>query len=228
MLPIGDFNPRRHMPVITILLVAANVLVFLYQVMLPEDALEMFILQAGMVPYQVTQGWDADAAASLFSSMFMHGSLMHIASNMLYLWIFGDNVEDCLGPVGFLFAYLAFGVIAGLSQVAVAPLSQVPTIGASGAVAGVLGAYLVLYPKAKVRTLLFIFYFVRVRDIPALMVLGYWFILQLFNGVATLGVQTGGGVAWFAHIGGFVAGLFAGWLCRSRRMPARAPDIRRL
>ncbi|MBN1401150.1 MAG: rhomboid family intramembrane serine protease [Anaerolineae bacterium] len=216
MIPIGDVNPRRRTPIVTILIIALNVVVFLYQVLLPEREMEQFILQAGMIPYEVTQQWGLSAATSLLTSMFLHGSLMHILSNMLYLWIFGDNVEDCLGPLGFLVFYLVSGLIAAFAQIAVYPTSRIPTIGASGAVAGVLGAYIVLFPHTRVRTLVFVFRFIRFVEVPALIVLGLWFVLQLFSGVMALGAVASGGVAWFAHIGGFVAGLAGGWLCRRR------------
>ena len=155
--------------------------------------------------------------------MFLHGGWMHIIGNMLYLWIFGDNIEEALGPLPFIFFYLSAGVIAALSQIAIDPTSRIPTIGASGAVAGVLGAYLVVFPKTRVRTLIFLIRIVRVVQLPAIVVLGFWFVLQLFSGIAAIGVtSTGGGVAWFAHVGGFVAGLLVGLFLRGRPMPRSA------
>jgi membrane associated rhomboid family serine protease len=216
MLPIGDFNPRRHVPVVTILLVAANLIVFVYQLLLPEEALNRLLLTAAMIPLRVTHYLDAGAAMSLVTSMFMHGGWMHVLGNMLYLWIFGDNVEDALGTGRYLLFYLAAGIIAGLAQVAINPTSDIPTLGASGAVAGVLGAYLVLYPRQRVRTVVFLGVFVRVIELPALVLLGFWFLLQLVNGLASVATMSSGGVAWFAHLGGFVAGLLVGLMARPR------------
>lgn len=216
MLPIGDFNPRRHLPVATILLVVTNVLVFLYQLLLPEEALDRLVLTSAMIPLRVTRYWDAGAALSLVTSMFMHGGWMHILGNMLYLWIFGDNVEDVLGAGRYLLFYLAAGIVAGLTQIAANPSSNIPTLGASGAVAGVLGAYMVLYPRARVRTLVFLGVFLRMVELPALVLLGFWFLLQLFNGVSSMMTMSSGGVAWFAHLGGFVAGILVGLLARPR------------
>jgi membrane associated rhomboid family serine protease len=144
---------------------------------------------------------------TLITSQFLHGGWLHILGNMLYLWIFGNNVEDRFGRLGFLLFYLFGGALAGLSQVAIDPTSNVPTIGASGAIAATLGAYLVLFPRARVTTLVFLGFFYQLIDVPALIVLGFWFVLQLVDGLASLGAtQSGGGVAFFAHIGGFVAG----------------------
>lgn len=220
MIPIGDVNPRRHFPIMTLSLIAVNALVFLYQILLPEQELQTFIRQAGLIPAELTAGVPS-AVPDLLTSMFLHGGWMHIISNMLYLWIFGDNIEDLLGPALYLLFYLAAGVIAALAQVAVAPNSRIPTIGASGAIAGVLGAYTVIFPTRRIRTLLLFGYWIRLTYMPAFVLLGFWFVLQLFSGVASLGVPTGGGVAWFAHIGGFVAGLLVGMLLRgkARRRP---------
>ena len=226
MLPIGDVNPRRRFPVVTVLIIALNVLVFFYQLTLPEDALEQFVLTAGVIPYRVTQDFRLGAATALLTSMFLHGGWMHIIGNMLYLWIFGDNIEDRLGPLGYLIFYLVAGVAAGLSQIAVNPTSTVPTIGASGAVAGVLGAYAVVFPKTRVRTLVFLFRFIRLIELPALVLLGLWFVLQLFSGLAAVTTMSSGGVAWFAHIGGFVVGLLVGWLLKRKgltRSPSYSP-----
>ena len=223
MIPIGDVNPRQRFPIVTASIILLNALVFLYQVTLPDDELASFVLQAGMVPYEVTQLPSGGAIVSLLTSMFLHGGWLHIIGNMLYLWIFGDNIEEALGPLPFILFYLSAGVIAALSQIAVDPTSRIPTIGASGAIAGVLGAYLVVFPKARVRTLIFLVRIVRVIQLPAIVVLGFWFVLQLFSGVVSIGVTTtGGGVAWFAHIGGFVAGLAVGLFLRGRIRPSRA------
>ena len=152
MIPIGDRNPTRHFPVVTVIVIVLNFLVFIYQQLLPAAELDQFIISAGMIPYRVTQDFSLGAAFSLITCMFMHGSWMHILGNMLYLWIFGDNIEDRLGSMRYAIYYLAMGVIASLAQIAMAPLSKVPTIGASGAVAGVLGTYLVFFPRTRVRT----------------------------------------------------------------------------
>jgi membrane associated rhomboid family serine protease len=161
----------------------------------------------GVVPFEVTHNFGPAVALSFLTSLFLHGGFMHIAGNMLYLWIFGNNVEDSMGRGRFLVFYLLTGVIASAAQVLASPSSPVPTIGASGAIAGVLGAYIVLFPNARVQTLIFLGYFARMAHLPALLVLGFWFVLQLFNGLMAFGVAQVGGVAWFAHVGGFVAGL---------------------
>lgn len=220
MIPIGDVNPRRHFPLVTVLIIGLNVLVFVYQLMLPDDALERFVFSAGMVPLEVTHGSPLSAARSLVTSAFLHGGWTHIIGNMLYLWIFGDNVEEHFGAFIYAAFYLLAAMGAGLAQVAANPTSDIPTIGASGAVAGVLGAYLVLFPRTRIRTLVFVFRFARLVELPAVVVLGFWFVLQLFSGVAAVGVTAGGGVAWFAHIGGFLLGLVAGLvLKRKQRIP---------
>lgn len=221
MIPIGDVNPRRHFPLVTVSIIGLNVLVFLYQLTLPHDALNRFVLKAGMVPYEVTRGSALSAAGSLLTSAFLHGGWMHIIGNMLYLWIFGDNVEERFGSFVYVAFYLVAGMAAGLAQVAANPTSTIPTIGASGAVAGVLGAYLVLFPKARVRTLVFVFRFIRLVELPAVVVLGFWFILQLFSGVAAVGSTAGGGIAWFAHIGGFLVGLVAALALKGKHRPPR-------
>jgi len=218
MLPIGDVNPRKRFPVMTIFLILLNVIVFVYELTLSDEALDAFFNSAGVVPYLLTQQTSMHALGTLLTSQFLHGGFMHLFGNMLYLWIFGDNVEDKLGRVGFVIFYLLAGVVANLAQVAVDPTSQLPGIGASGAIAGVLGVYLVLYPVNRVRTLILLF-FVRYVELPAWLVLGFWFVLQLFDGVASIGTRSQGGVAYFAHVGGFAVGLLVGWLVRgvSRR-----------
>ncbi|MBC7348812.1 MAG: rhomboid family intramembrane serine protease [Candidatus Aminicenantes bacterium] len=205
-IPLKDENPTSRFPVITVILITVNCLIFLYQAFSPHG-LEYHVLRFGIIPYEITH-WGLEATIprifwpfSLLTGMFLHGSLLHLAGNMLYLWIFGNNVEDFLGSVKFLFFYLACGVVASLLQVAIYPNSRIPMIGASGAIAGLLGAYLLLYPSARVKTLVFLFFYITVIYVPAWVLLGLWFVLQLSN------VGMGGGVAWFAHIGGFLAGL---------------------
>lgn len=216
MLPIGDVNPRRRVPIITILLILMNVAVFVYELSLSEEALNAFFYAAGVVPYALTQAPGAPPYSTLVTSLFLHGGFMHLIGNMLYLWIFGDNVEDRLGRLGFLIIYLLAGVAASLAQVYMDPTSELPMVGASGAIAGVLGTYIVLHPHARVRTMLMVLV-IRVVEMPAWLVLGFWFILQLFDGVASIGATAQGGVAYFAHIGGFVVGLLVGAVLRASR-----------
>ncbi|MFQ5898316.1 MAG: rhomboid family intramembrane serine protease [Candidatus Methylomirabilia bacterium] len=219
MLPLKDDIPTRSFPAVTIGLITANILAFLYQLSLQatEDphalrAAQAFVFEFGHIPCRLTGACTAAAdlphpVVTLFTSMFLHGGLFHIFGNLLYLWIFGNNVEDILGHRRFLAFYLLSGVAAALAQTAVGPSSEIPMIGASGAVSGVLGAYLVLFPHAKVLTLITFGFFIRLVRIPAMVVLGFWIIVQLLNGLLTFGAGDQGGVAWFAHIGGFVAGL---------------------
>ena len=225
MLPLRDDNPRHSTPFVTYGLVAANIAAFLWQVSLGAE-LERTIFSIGFVParFWIPGNWVADLF-TMTASMFLHGSLMHIGSNMLYLWIFGDNIEDRLGHGRFLLFYLLCGYAATMAHAFFSSGSRIPAIGASGAIAGVLGAYLLLFPRAKIMTLIPIFVLITVREIPAVFILGFWFVLQLFSGVGSLGVtdaQDMGGIAYFAHIGGFVAGmaligLFGGF--RRRRGP---------
>jgi membrane associated rhomboid family serine protease len=218
MIPISDEIRSRRVPVVTYAIIILNVLVFLYEMMLGAGVDELF-MEWGLIPLQLTNPAKFPLAfVTVFSSMFLHSGWTHIIGNMLYLWIFGDNVEDALGHVTYLVFYLAAGVVAGLSQVVVSPSSPIPGIGASGAVAGVLAAYMIYYPNAPVRVLVPGYFMMRMARVPALIVLGLWFVLQLFNGFLSLGTMSlaTGGVAWFAHIGGFVAGLAVGFLTRGR------------
>lgn len=219
-IPIGDVNPRRHFPIITIGLILLNAAVMVYSASLPEEAQRVFYASAGTIPYRLTHNPDPMAWTTLLTSIFLHGGVLHLLGNMLYLWIFGDNVEDRLGEVVFILFYLLAGVVANLAQVAVKPNSELPIIGASGAVAGLLGAYLAMYPGARVRTLVIIFYFLRLVELPAALVLGIWFLLQLVQGVVDFGIMAPeGGVAWFAHIGGFAFGILAGLMFRRCTRP---------
>jgi membrane associated rhomboid family serine protease len=210
MLPLSDHNPRRTVPVVTVLLIAVNVLMFFWEISL-GPRLERQLIAISFIPKRFwLPGYLLPNIATMFVSMFLHGGFLHIASNMLYLWIFGDNIEDRLGHFRYLLFYLLCGVVAALAHAFANPNSAMPAIGASGAIAGVLGGYLILYPHARVTTLIPIFFFITIREIPAILVLGLWFVLQLFSGVGSLGVpaaQDVGGVAYFAHIGGFVAGM---------------------
>ncbi len=216
MFPLKDDNPTRSTPVITIGLIILNALGYAYQVSLwgggpdGEHAFQLFLNEFGLVPCRLTGACRAaldlpSPTLTIFTSMFMHGGLVHIGGNMLYLWIFGNNVEDVLGHGRYLLFYLASGVAAALAQTAIGPSSTVPMVGASGAVSGVLGAYLLLFPHAHVTTLIILGFFFRLVQIPAVIVLGFWIVLQVLNGLGSFGAS--GGVAFFAHIGGFVAGM---------------------
>lgn len=207
MIPIRDHMPTRRASVLTVLLIAANLAVFLFELLLSPRGRLQFTYAFGAVPYYITHAWGLPAALTLVTSMFLHGGWLHILGNMLYLWIFGNNIEDAMGRLRFTIFYFACGLVAGLAQVYADPNSRVPGIGASGAIAGVLGAYLLLYPRARIDTLFIIGFFVQLGSVPAVIVLGFWFVLQLLNGALSFGVAQSGGVAWFAHIGGFVAGL---------------------
>ena len=222
MFPLRDDVPARQFPVVTVVLIAVNVVIFLFEVMLGTTA-NMITQTFGIVPARLTGEWqDPFVPLTLISSMYLHGGWAHLLGNMWYLWIFGDNVEDRMGRGRFFIFYTLCGLVAGLLQVLAAPQSVIPIIGASGAIAGVLGAYLLLYPRARVSTLVPSFYFYRVIWLPAIIVLGGWFLIQLLNGLISIGVvmQTGG-VAWWAHIGGFVAGM--GLMPVFRRQDARRP-----
>jgi membrane associated rhomboid family serine protease len=208
-LPLKDDNPTSTFPLVTIGLILANGLVFFHQISLDVVESQNFIFKWGAIPYQILTGEvlhefpPMPLPLTIFSSMFLHGGFLHLFGNMLYLWIFGNNVEDTLGHSRFFFFFLVCGLAAGLAQVFSNPSSTVPMIGASGAVAGVLGAYLLLFPRARVLTLFFIIFFIKLIRLPALFVLGFWFFLQL------LGVWGGSlsNVAFFAHVGGFIVGL---------------------
>ncbi|MFQ5521193.1 MAG: rhomboid family intramembrane serine protease [Candidatus Methylomirabilia bacterium] len=229
MLPLKDDIPTSSFPVVTIGLITANIFAFLYQASLQATddpqalrAAQAFVFEFGHIPCRLTGACTTLAdlphpVVTLFTSMFLHGGLFHIFGNLLYLWIFGNNVEDILGHGRFLAFYFLSGVAAALAQTAVGPSSQIPMIGASGAVSGVLGAYLILFPHAKVLTLIMFGFFIRFVQIPAMLVLGFWIVVQVLNGLITFGAGDQGGVAWFAHIGGFVAGLVLLAAFRPRR-----------
>jgi membrane associated rhomboid family serine protease len=203
MIPLRDVIPSRTRPVVTVGLIALNAAAFLHQQTLAPRELEVFVRTWGLVPA-------AFSPIDLLVSMFLHGGWMHFLGNMLYLWIFGDNVEDRFGHGRYLMFYLLCGVVAALLQTVFSPGSRVPMVGASGAIAGVLGAYLVMFPKSRILTLLPVFVFVQIIEVPALFFLGFWFLLQLLSGVGSLGQQADvGGVAFWAHAGGFAAGMAA-------------------
>ena len=203
MIPLRDVIPSRTTPFVTVTLIGLNVLAFLYEMSLGERALQAFLATYGMVPLRL-------APTDVATSMFLHGGLLHLGANMLSLWIFGDNVEDRLGHLRVPGYYLLCGGLAALAHVWADPASPVPTIGASGAIAGVMGGYFVLYPHSRVITLLPIFLFIQIVEVPAVVFLGLWFLLQLVSGVGSqLAAAPGaaaGGIAFWAHVGGFVAG----------------------
>jgi membrane associated rhomboid family serine protease len=212
MFPIADDNPRLETPVVTWSIIAVCVLVFFWQLSLGTTGGEIAVYEYGMIPARLFGAAQLQpelvavpAWATVFTSMFMHGGWLHIGFNMLFLWIFGDNVEDSMGHGRYLAFYLVCGIAAALTQALVNSDSTVPMIGASGAISGVLGAYLLLHPHATVRTIVFLGFFVTMMHLPALVVLGLWFLLQLFN--AALSSSGAPGVAFWAHIGGFVAGM---------------------
>ena len=209
-IPLKDENPTQRFPVFTVFFISINILVFIFQA-LSVNGLQYHVLRMGAIPYEITHFQSLTFVLSqsglelgrlsppltLLTSMFLHGSLFHLLGNMLYLWIFGNNVEDYLGPARFVLFYILSGLGASLTHILTHPNSQIPMIGASGAIAGILGAYLLLYPSARVITLVFF----SVLPIPAAIILGIWFVGQIMN------VGLGGGVAWFAHIGGFLIGM---------------------
>jgi membrane associated rhomboid family serine protease len=229
MIPISDMPGRRRgFPVVNIVLILANIYIFVvYELAQPsEPALEQFIRAAGVIPVEIVSGRDVpplaplgNIYATLFTSMFLHGGLLHLGSNMLYLWVFGDNIEDNFGHFAYALFYTLCGLFAGLAHIVMNLNSSVPSIGASGAIAGVLGAYLVMYPHAQIRTLLFLGPFITMPRISALFLIGFWFVMQLLSGFASLGVRTEqtSGVAVWAHVGGFVAGFLLVHFFRSRR-----------
>ena len=224
MFPLRDDVPSRGFPLVTVGLVVVNVVIFLFEVVL-GDAAHVLIESFGVVPAELTANWQNPLVIStLFTSQYLHGGWAHLIGNMWYLIIFGDNVEDRMGRLRYFVFYSLCGVVAALLQVVAAPRSTIPMIGASGAIAGVLGAYLLLYPRARVSTVIPFFYFIRIVWLPAVVVLGGWFLVQLLNGLAMLDVQMQtGGVAFWAHVGGFVAGMVLMPIFRRRdyRPPSR-------
>lgn len=243
MIPLKDYNPTRHFPVLSVALIVINLIVFIQDRL--TGHLEQVTVQTGRGPVAITQfvgglterfalvpaalaGGPAIEWPTVFTSMFLHGNWLHIGSNMLYLWIFGNNIEDTLGKARFLLFYFACGAVAALAQVASAPASPIPMVGASGAVAGVMGGYILLFPHARILTLVPIFIFFTTVEVPAFLIIGYWVLIQLANAYL-LGdggmLNGGGGIAYFAHIGGFAAGavlvLLLGGKERLRRQRTR-------
>jgi membrane associated rhomboid family serine protease len=223
MFPIRDDVPSRSFPIVTVGLIVVNAIVFLAELAMGAQGLRAAVFNYGLVPVFVSNyaaGGDISAGRALFpffSSMFLHGGFLHLIGNMWYLWIFGDNVEDRLGHVRFLAFYIICGILGNLAHFAFNTGSQVPTIGASGAVAGVLGVYLVSYPRARIVVLLWLGFLIQFIELPALIVLGFWLILQFINGAFSVVMSSAtGGVAWWAHIGGFLGGILIFKLFRPR------------
>lgn len=222
MIPLRDINPTERFAVVTFTLIILNVAVFVYELTLGQMAGELFVQSFALVPAKLFARGPATShafpvAATLFTSMFLHGGFLHIAGNMLYLWIFGNNVEDAMGRLRFILFYALCGLFAAYAHAYVNRLSTVPMIGASGAISGVLGAYLLLYPRARVVTLIFFGFYVRTVQIPAMIVLGFWFVLQFLNAMLDSGSR--GGVAWYAHVAGFVAGMLLIGLFKRNNVP---------
>ncbi len=236
MIPLRDANPTRRTPLLTLALIGACFVAFAYELgRLADgglDGLDAFVTEWGVVPAELVAAWQAGdflsvESLTLISSQFLHGGWLHLLGNMLFLWIFGNNIEDRFGRIRFLLFYLAGGVAAGLAQIAIAPDSDIPTIGASGAIAATLGAYLVLFPRARITSLVFLGFFYQLINVPAVVVLVFWFALQLVDGIASLGVtEATGGVAFFAHIGGFVFGVVVAVLVAARSRASGAGRAR--
>ncbi|NEO40361.1 MAG: rhomboid family intramembrane serine protease [Moorea sp. SIOASIH] len=222
MVPLRDENPITITPYITLLLIAINILVFIYELSLNKPELDTFFRLYAVVPRELTASFDGIPVGqpvpeplTLITSQFLHAGFLHVGSNMLFLWIFGNNIEEKLGGIRFLIFYLTCGALAALAQWFFSALSLIPALGASGAIAGVMGAYILRFPNAKILTLVPLFFIFFVARIPAVFYLGFWFLQQAFNGIASLGAQAqvgmeGGGIAYWAHAGGFVFGAILG------------------
>jgi membrane associated rhomboid family serine protease len=229
MIPIKDHNPTRRIPFINLLLIAANIGIFVYQFFYLPQGPDYLIQALGVIPRDLfdspAPGPHAllPAPLTVISAMFIHAGWLHLLGNMLYLWIFGDNVEDRLGHGRYLVFYLACGVIAALVHAVIFPQSKVPCVGASGAISGVLMAYLIFFPKARVSTLFVIFIFIRIVRLPAVVLLGLWIGLQIIGGMQSL-TAAAGGVAWFAHIGGIAAGILLSLILRPPRPRRRGAN----
>ncbi len=225
MFPIGDENAGTSIkPYVNWSLIGLCGAVFVYQLLLPPRQLDAFIFQFGAIPADIAQVRDL---YTLITSMFLHGGWGHILGNMLFLFIFGDNIEDAMGHISYLLFYLLCGIIAALSQVFLDTSSTIPIIGASGAISGVMGAYIVLFPQGRVRAVVLLGFIGQVVLVPAWVIIGLWFVLQLFSGFASLGAASDvGGVAFWAHIGGFIAGALLVWLFRDRDAVARQNAVR--
>jgi membrane associated rhomboid family serine protease len=224
MIPLKDMTPRRSFPVMTLILIAVSVAVFIHQITLPGPAGDLFVKTYGLVPARISLALAGrhytlqQALLPLFTCMFLHGGFLHIIGNMWFLWIFGANVEDRMGPLSYLLFYLICGIGSGISEVAFSWGSHIPSIGASGAISGVLGAYIVLFPKSRILTLVPLLIIWFLWKIPAVVFIGLWFLAQFVSGVATLHSVENGGIAWWAHVGGFLLGML---LVRAFAAPKR-------
>jgi len=220
MIPLRDTIRSNSTPVVTALIILVNVLVFIYMLTLDPYTQNHFIAQYALTPSRLH-------LSAIVTSMFLHGGWMHLIGNMWFLWVYGDNVEDVLGHGKYLAFYLLCGVAAALTQYAVSPDSHVPTLGASGAIAGVMGAYLIKFPHSRILTLIPIFFFFTTIEIPAVLILLYWFALQFFSGIGSVGYSqvSQGGVAWFAHIGGFISGMLLIMTMGTRERYSRRRDL---
>ncbi|HTX36302.1 MAG TPA: rhomboid family intramembrane serine protease [Bryobacteraceae bacterium] len=220
MFPLRDTQPSYSKPVVTYALIAVNILVFLYEFSLDDYSRNQFIALWGLTP-------DNFSVLNIFTSMFLHGGWLHVLGNMWFLWIFGDNIEDILGHGKYLLFYLLCGVAAGLTQTLMTEGSRVPMVGASGAIAGVMGAYMVKFPRSRIDTIVFIFIFFTRIDVPAWLMLIYWFAVQFFSGVGSIGYSQAsqGGTAFFAHIGGFLTGIALVNLLGARERYYRRRDV---
>lgn len=222
LIPIRDDNPTRRFPIVTVSFIAINIAIFLYTFLLPEQDLMAFYNEYALFPKAIATGLPVTTNSiqpvylSLITSMFLHGGLLHIGFNMLFLWIFGNNVEDFFGRIKFIAFYALSGIAGSLLQIAINPESTIPNIGASGAISGVLAAYLILYPSARVLTVIPVIFFIEIVRIPAIILIGFWFVLQILSGLLSIG-DAGGGVAYFAHIGGFLGGLAMTLIIPKRR-----------
>jgi len=220
MFPLRDTQPSYSRPLITVLIIILNVVVFLHEISLDEYSRNHFIMYYGLVPAHFH-------FSAVLTSMFLHGGWMHIIGNMWFLWIFGDNVEDAFGHFKYLVFYFLCGIAAGMTQFLFSQGSRLPMVGASGAIAGVMGAYLIKFPKARIVTLVFIFIFFTTIEVPAGLMLAYWFFIQFFSGVGTIGYShvSQGGTAFFAHIGGFITGMILVGVMGTRQVYVRRRDV---
>ncbi len=234
LIPLKDEKRIRKTPFVTLIIIAINVLVFLYELTLSPSQLNAFLARYALFPGAVTQellggvGGSSNplmikpAFLTIFTSMFIHGGFLHIFGNMLYFWVFGNNIEDTIGPLRFALLYFLGGIGAAAAHIASAPDAMVPTVGASGAIAGILASYLIMYPRVRILTIVPVFFFVTLIRVPALFFIGLWFVLQALQGVASLGTSAiSSGVAWFAHIGGFGTGAALTFVLMPKRGRAR-------
>jgi membrane associated rhomboid family serine protease len=220
MFPLRDTQPSYSRPLITVLIIILNVVVFLHEFSLDEYSRNYFIAHYGLIPAHFH-------FSAVLTSMFLHGGWMHIIGNMWFLWIFGDNVEDAFGHFKYLVFYFLCGIAAAMTQVLFSAGSRLPMVGASGAIAGVMGAYLIKFPKSRIVSLVFIFIFFTTIEVPAALMLAYWFLIQFFSGVGTIGYShvSQGGTAFFAHIGGFIAGMILVGVLGTRQIYVRRRDV---